>query len=152
MSILSQSMGGPPPPPVPVRQFTVDEYHRMIETGILDEDENVELLEGWVVPKMSRGPAHDTVVSLADEKIGSILPAEWITRLQSGVTTTDSEPEPDLAVVRGPGGVTSITIPVRRRWSMAVEVAKSSLHRDRTLKGTNLCSGRCSSVLDHQSC
>ena len=46
-------------PPVPVRRFTVDEYHQMIRAGILGEDDDVELLEGWIVPKMPRNPAHE---------------------------------------------------------------------------------------------
>ena len=37
-------------PPEPVRRFTVPEYHQLIKAGILDEDDNIELLEGWLVP------------------------------------------------------------------------------------------------------
>ena len=44
-------------PPLPVRRFTVDEYHQMIETGVLGEDDDVELLEGWIVPKMGKKPS-----------------------------------------------------------------------------------------------
>ena len=106
----------------------------MIETGILDEDENVELLEGWVVPKMSRGPVHDTAVWLTHKKISSMLPPEWICRSQLGVTTADSEPEPDVAVVRGPGRRYVDHHPAPEEMAQAIEVAKSSLHRDRTLK------------------
>ena len=43
-------------PPLPIRRFTVDEYHQMLQAGILGEDEDVELLEGWIVPKMPRNP------------------------------------------------------------------------------------------------
>ena len=43
-------------PPLPVRRFTVDEYHQMIQAGVLGEDDDVELLEGWIVPKMARNP------------------------------------------------------------------------------------------------
>ena len=48
-------------PPVPVRRFTVAEYHQMIQAGILGEDDNVELLEGWIVPEMPRNPTHDAL-------------------------------------------------------------------------------------------
>jgi hypothetical protein len=51
-------------PPLPVRRFTVDEYHRLIETGVLGEDDDVELLEGWIVPKTGRTPTHDAVVAM----------------------------------------------------------------------------------------
>jgi hypothetical protein len=46
-------------PPFPVRRFTVDEYHQMIRVGIITEDDDVELLEGWTVPKMGRNLPHD---------------------------------------------------------------------------------------------
>lgn len=44
------------PPPFPVRRFTVGEYHRMGELGLLSEADRVELLEGWIVPKMIHNP------------------------------------------------------------------------------------------------
>jgi hypothetical protein len=43
-------------PPLPVRRFSVKEYHRMIDSGILTDEDRVELLEGWIVPKMARNP------------------------------------------------------------------------------------------------
>jgi hypothetical protein len=47
-----------PMPPSPVRRFTVDEYHRMTKIGILTENDDVELLEGWITQKMARNPPH----------------------------------------------------------------------------------------------
>jgi hypothetical protein len=49
------------------RRFTVDEYHWLIEKGFLTEDDNLELLEGYLVLKMSRNPPHDATLQLADE-------------------------------------------------------------------------------------
>src|SRR5437879_2759432 len=79
-------------PPVPVRRFTVAEYHRMIEAGILGEDEPYELLEGWIVPKMTRNPPHDLALGLAEDEIGRLLPANWFRRDQSAVTAGGSDP------------------------------------------------------------
>jgi hypothetical protein len=90
------------PPPVPVRKFTVEEYHRLIQLGVLHEDEPLELLEGWIVFKMPRNPLHDAVVSLILNRVlAPRLPEGWFCRGQSAVTTADSEPQPDIAVVRG---------------------------------------------------
>src|SRR5262249_10486828 len=89
-------------PPLPVRRFSVDEYHRMIDSGVLTDEDRVELLEGWIVPKMTRNPPHDTIIALLQNRVlGPQLPAGWFCRSQSAVTTEDSEPEPDLAVIRG---------------------------------------------------
>src|SRR5687767_8041636 len=90
-------------PPFPVYRFTVDQYQRMIKAGILTEDDRVELLEGWIVPKVSHNPPHDGTIWLVQTAILPRLPTGWILRIQSAITTLDSEPEPDLAVVRGPG-------------------------------------------------
>jgi hypothetical protein len=103
MSIaVSSPLSGSPLPSLLLRRFTVDEYHEMIRTGILAEDEPVELLEGWIVIKMARDPPHDLALEKSDVAIRSRLPAGWRVRIQSALTTDDSEPEPDIAVIRGP--------------------------------------------------
>ena len=122
-------------PPLPVRRFTVDEYHRMIQAGILGEDDDVELLEGWIVPKMPRNPAHDAMISIIMmDVLTPRLPAGWHCRGQSAITTTDSEPEPDIAVVRGPERDYLARHPGPADMALVVEVADSSLERDRTIK------------------
>src|SRR5947207_2591394 len=89
------------PPPVPVHRFTVEEYHRLIEHGVLTEDDRVELLEGWIVPKMTHNPPHDATIQIVDEQLRPLLRRGWMLRIQSAITLIDSEPEPDLAIVRG---------------------------------------------------
>jgi Uma2 family endonuclease len=121
-------------PPEPVRRLTVDEYHRMIKSGILQEDDPFELLEGWLLPKMTRNAPHDLALGLCEDEIGRRLPADWIRRGQSAVTTDDSEPEPDLAVVRGPRRRYHQQHPGPQDTALMVEVSESSLTRDRTIK------------------
>jgi len=117
--------------PFPVRRFTVEEYRRMGEVGLLTEDDRVELLEGWIVPKMNLNPPHSASVQLVDEAVRKRLPSSWCLRIQDAITTGDSEPEPDVAVVRG-----SIRDFVRRHpgpedVGLLIEVADTSLARDR---------------------
>jgi Uma2 family endonuclease len=128
------AMSKPPDFP-PVRRFTVAEYHQMIEADILGEDDNVELLEGWIIPKMSRKPAHDGVLGILDDTVRSRLPANWKVRIQSAITTADSEPEPDLAVVRGPLSRYMSQHPRPEDIGLVVEVADTSLDKDRDDKG-----------------
>ncbi len=74
-------------PPVPVRRFTVDEYHQMIRAGILGEDDDVELLEGWIVPKMPRNPAHDALIAWVHNRVlAPRLREGWYCRGQSAIT------------------------------------------------------------------
>jgi Uma2 family endonuclease len=134
MSTIAAAPVTPAPPPEPVRRFTVDEYHRMIHLGILKEDDPVELLEGWIVAKMPRNPPHDVAVALTQTALSAAVPQAWICRGQSAVTTTDSEPEPDIAVVRGPIRRYVANHPGPADTGLVVEVADSTLTRDRTLK------------------
>lgn len=122
-------------PPFPVRRFTVDEYHRMIRASVLPAGDRVELLEGWIVPKMTRNPPHDVVLDLAQDSLRPRLPAGWRLRVQSAVTTADSEPEPDLAVVPGPASRYWGRHPGPRDVSLVIEVADTSLDHDRQDKG-----------------
>jgi Uma2 family endonuclease len=122
-------------PPVPVCRFTVDEYHHMIKTGILTEDDRVELLEGWIVPKMPHNPPHTMTITLAQWALHSRLSGNWFLRVQLPVTTPDSEPEPDMSVVRGNPRDYPDRHPGPRDTGLVVEVADTSLGDDRSFKG-----------------
>ena len=65
------------------RRFTVAEYHRLIELGILTEDDNLELLDGYLVHKMSRNPPHDAAIQKGTKRWLRLLPAGWDLRVQS---------------------------------------------------------------------
>ena len=118
-------------PPFPVRRFTVDEYHELMRLGVLTDDDQVELLEGWLVPKVGHNPPHDGTVALIHESLRVLLPPGWHIRVQSSMTTSDSEPEPDLAVVPGTARDYMTRHPDPREIALAVEVSDSSLSRDR---------------------
>jgi Uma2 family endonuclease len=122
-------------PPYPVYRFTVDQYHKMIDAGILTANDKVELLEGWIVPKMSRKPSPDTTLWLAQTTLLPLLPKGWILRIQSAITTADSEPEPDLAVAKGPGLRYYSAHPTPEDLELVIEVADTSVADDREHSG-----------------
>jgi Uma2 family endonuclease len=119
-------------PPWPVRRFTVEEYHRLGELGVLSPDDNVELLEGWIVEKMNPRPAHGFVVGLLTQSLFANLPKGWIGRCQLPITTLTSEPEPDLAFVRGAHSDYRANHPSGKEVALIIEVADTSLERDRS--------------------
>jgi Uma2 family endonuclease len=121
-------------PPLAVHRFSVAQYHRMIESGVLTENDRVELLEGCIVSKMPHNPAHDATVSVLLKRLWPRLPDNWFVRVQSAITLSDSEPEPDLAVVRGPEDRYLARHPVAREVALVIEVSESSLLHDRTIK------------------
>jgi hypothetical protein len=125
----AHDLGGVPPRPI-----TVEEYHEMIDRGVFAEDERFELLEGWVVRKMSRGPRHDTALLLLVRLLTHIVPSAWHVRGQTALTTSTSEPEPDIGVARGDIRDYAGRHPGPQDMDLIVEVADSSIYRDRGWK------------------
>jgi Uma2 family endonuclease len=123
-----------PPPPFPMRRFTVDEYHEMIQQGILTEDDDVELLEGWIVNKMAKNPPHEICLRLTELAIDPLIPAGWHRRSQSVVTTFDSEPEPDYIIVSGSVRDYGNRHPGPSEIALLIEVSHSTLDHDRGFK------------------
>jgi Uma2 family endonuclease len=117
-----------------MRRFTVDEYHRMIDAGFFTEDERFELLEGWIVYKMTRKPPHDATVELVSAVLRGHLPEGWRVREEKALSTIESEPEPDMAVVRGSIRDSMSHHPVPADLALVVEVSDSTLASDRGLK------------------
>lgn len=119
------------------RKFTLAEYHKLIELGVLMDGEPYELLEGNLVHKMSRGSPHDSALQALFKRLLRVLPAGWDVRGQSAVTLTgNSEPEPDLAVVRGDENTYRTRHPGPADIGLLAEVSDSSLFIDRDDKGS----------------
>lgn len=138
MAVIAKTLPNIAAPSEIPRDFTlwrlsVDKYHEMARAGVLSENDPVELLEGWLVYQVPKNPLHSLALLAVDEAFRSILHSDWHIRLQDPVTLLDSEPEPDLAVVRGNfrdypdrhPGIYDIAV---------VEIADSSLHQDRGSK------------------
>jgi len=117
--------------PFPVHRFSVQEYHRLAESGILHEDDEVELLQGWLVPKMTKNPRHDATITRVERVLRNLLPSGWMLRIQSAITTADSEPEPDLAIVREREDDYAASHPTPADIGLIIEIADTSLGRDR---------------------
>jgi len=120
--------------PSSLRQFTVDEYHRLIETGILVEGEPIELLEGMLVRKMTRNPPHDTAMGKLEDQLLMRLPTGWLRRCQCAITLPTSEPEPDVTIARGNRNTYRQRHPGPLDIGLVAEVSDSSLDLDQGLK------------------
>jgi Uma2 family endonuclease len=113
------------------RRFTVAEYHRLIELGILTENDRLELLDGYLVEKMPHNPIHDGTLQKVNRRLLALLPAGWEPRIQMAITLSTSEPEPDVAVVReSPDGYTT-RHPGPADFGIVIEVPNTSLDSDR---------------------
>lgn len=121
-------------PQAPVWRLTVSQYHQMIEAGILKERDPIELLEGWLVQKMTENPPHRLATELVRVQLEGIVQKDWHVQSPHPVTTGDSEPEPDASVVRGNRRDYKSRHPAAKDIGLMVEVADSSLELDRTTK------------------
>ena len=134
------SASGPHAPEIPSerlshvrqRRFSVAEYHRMIDAGILGEDEHVELLEGEIVEMSPQEKPHAQATTRLNRWLTRALGDEYTVRVQMPLTLRRSEPEPDLAVVRAPAEASARRHPTTAL--LVVEVADSSARHDLEVK------------------
>jgi Uma2 family endonuclease len=124
----------PAVPADPIWRLSIDQYHQMIQTGILTDDDPVELLEGWLVTKMPKNPSHRLSTQLTREALARLVPPQWHVNDQEPITTEDSEPEPDVSIVRGERRQYLERHPHPQEVALVVEVADTTLSRDRTSK------------------
>ncbi|MGA7495382.1 MAG: Uma2 family endonuclease [Isosphaeraceae bacterium] len=148
MSTNTTAPPGPPPHSLAlpeVYRMTVDEYERMAAAGVLD-DPRVELINGYLVKKMGKDPPHIWAVDAIVEALRATLPQMWC-RKEDPVRIADfDEPEPDVAVVRGNRDDYRDRIPEPKDVVLLVEVAESTLDRDRGEKRRAYASG---GILDY---
>jgi Uma2 family endonuclease len=113
-------------------RFTVDEYERMAH--VLD-DPRVELIDGYVVTKMPKKPPHIWSVGRILRALEFLPTDRWTCRKEDPVRIPDfDEPEPVVTVLRGPEDRYEDRIPDARNVALLVEVAESTLDRDRGRK------------------
>jgi Uma2 family endonuclease len=128
LSVLSRGMA-------PYR-LSVDQYEAMVASGVFTKRDRLELIEGVLIAKMTKGPKHSAVAVHLGDLLRSVLPRGWHVRMEQPVRIPErSEPEPDLAVVRGASLDYEDRHPEPAEVALVVEVAESSLARDRNVMG-----------------
>jgi len=120
-------------PIVRTRRWTRQEYDRLIEVGVLNEDDKIELVEGRMIVAEPQNTPHATACSLAGDALRAAFGSGWSVRMGLPmVMDPDSEPEPDVAVLRGRPRDWLADHPTTA--ALVVEVADSSLRLDRAIK------------------
>jgi Uma2 family endonuclease len=116
-------------------QFTVADYHRMAEIGIIHEDDRVELIDGEIVKMSPIGDRHLACVDcLTTELVSGLRRRAWV-RVQGSIRLGGyAEPQPDIVLLKPRpdfyvgGGARADDV------LLIVEVADSSLRYDREVK------------------
>ncbi len=88
-------------PPLPVCRFTVEVYEEMIRAGIITEDDPIELLDGWITPKMTKNAPHLAATVAVNQTLVRAVPRGWCVVPEHPIRLAASMPEPDMMVVRG---------------------------------------------------
>lgn len=138
MSIATGSLPAPAGLPAALGRrlwrWSVAQYHALIAGGVLTEDDPVELLEGWLVAKTPKNPAHRVATQFIRKALEACIPIGWYVDSQEPITTADSEPEPDVMVIQGRTEDYLARHPGPDKVVLVVEVSDTTLHSDRTLK------------------
>lgn len=117
------------------RYFTVDEYHRMAEAGILSEDDRVELIEGEILKMSPIGSRHAASVKRLNTLLNSLVGQIAIVSVQDPILLNDfSEPEPDIALLKPRVDFYAQSHPTSKDVLLVIEIADTSVEYDRGIK------------------
>lgn len=115
--------------------FTVDDYHRMGEAGILSADERTELIEGVVVTMSPIGSPHFAAVLRLERLLRDAVGGRAVVSVQGPVRLPPrSEPQPDVALLRPSPDQYETALPGPADVFLLAEVSDSTLARDRDVK------------------
>ena len=117
------------------RRFTRAEYDRLIELGIFQPGEEIELIGGELIVAEPQGAPHYTAIRRTAKALEAAFGRGWEVRTEGPIALDDdSEPEPDIAVV--PGNPEDYSRSHPSQPVLTVEIAESSLAVDRRHKGS----------------
>jgi Uma2 family endonuclease len=122
-------------PPLTRFKLSVEQYHRMVELGILREDERVELIDGELIRMAPIGSLHGGLVAHLTHLLVTRTGGRAVIWPQSSVILGEfTEPQPDLAVLRWRADWYTGRTPTAADAVLVIEVADASLRYDRDVK------------------
>ena len=116
-------------------KLSIEEWHRLVETGIFD-GKPVELLEGQIIQMSPEGIEHTYTNHTVGNYLRKLLDGLAVVREAHPVTLDNSEPEPDLAIVRLPENTYATRHPLPQDIYWLVEVSNTTLKVDREEKSS----------------
>ncbi len=122
-------------PAVRRHRWSRREYERAVAAGVFPPDARLELVDGEIVEMTPQGSRHAVAVQLVEEALRRLFPGKFSIRVQMPLALgEDSEPEPDVAVVRGAPRDHVARHPGPGETLLVVEVAEATLAWDRDVK------------------
>lgn len=119
-----------------IHKFDIKTYHRLISSGILHEDDRVELIEGRIVDMAPIGTRHSACVNRLNSLFGQGLTGRAIVSVQNPVQLPEeqSEPQPDITLLKYREDFYSDALPKGEDVFLIIEVADTSIEYDRGTK------------------
>jgi Uma2 family endonuclease len=122
-------------PAAQTHRFSVEDYYRMAETGILKPDARVELIEGEIVDMIPIGPFHSGSVYRLNRLFSRLAKTRWLVASQGPLRIDQhNEPEPDLMLLRPSADDYTSAHPTPEDVFLLIEIADSSLAHDQATK------------------
>jgi Uma2 family endonuclease len=116
-------------------RFSVQDYYRMAETGVLGPDARVELLDGEIIDMSPIGPFHGSVTKYLIQILAAAAKGRWIMAVQDPVRLDDqSEPQPDMMLLKPSSDFYRKRHPQPEDVFLLIEVSDTSLTTDRVTK------------------
>ena len=118
---------------VPYHRWTVEDYHLMARSGLLDETDRVELIEGELIDMAPIGSRHAFILNWLNRALSAAVGEVALVSIQNPVRLGErSEPQPDVALIKG--GNYMDNLPTAADVLLIVEVSDSTLEYDRDVK------------------
>jgi len=116
-------------------RFSVEDYYRMAETGVLRPGKRVELLDGKIIDMSPIGPFHGGLVNRLSRLFNQLSNNRWLVSVQNPLRVDDhSEPEPDVMLLKPAADDYTSRHPQPQDVFLLIEVADSTLEYDRAEK------------------
>ena len=117
------------------KRFTITEYNHLTELGFFCEDDRVELIRGELIYMIAKGTAHSTFNRRLIRELSNLLSKRATLQSQDPVViSTDSEPEPDIAILKNRDDDYLSSHPCAEDILLLIEIADSSLKYDQEVK------------------
>lgn len=135
--VARQSLSRQAPSPQPtLRRFTVADYHKMSEAGVLTKNDRVELLEGVIIEMSPKGKRHAAATNRVTKVFIQTFGDRAIVTNQNPILLDDaSEPEPDIALLAPQEKEYTDRLPQAADVLVILEVSDTTLKFDRETKG-----------------
>lgn len=123
--------------PPALKRFRAEDFRKMTEVGILPEESGWEVIDGYLIDKMSIGSNHAGTVKVLSEMLRDSTRNEAIVSVQDPIHIDDyNEPEPDIALLKRRSDFYRKSHPTPQDVLLLVEVSDSTIEYDRAIKKT----------------